>query len=433
MTFKDFVPPNMAGAGRKKKPPGRYDDAGQPAPKKKTPPAQNPLPEKKRPSGFVDFVPPNMAGAGRKKKPPGRHDDDAGQPAAKEKVKKAAAMKNPNQQKNKTVVNKKAAPVKKKAAKNKAPAKKTLPKKAAPLCFLQKDKAVAKKDLGAPPGSLAAKKPLAHEPRSLLAKKPPAAAANVVAKGKEAQLASAGAGKTPKTIVGQRCLDKMPKLDGGPRPASKMLRGRAGKDVSKPHVSRRCQLFNLGEVPLALIRRDTVYTVLNRDPNWARITSVSTPLSAKGEEDVDSAIAHAWDQLCQKYGTGVARDEDDAMERLSAYALACVADSHGAVDADAADDVRALHQAVFARCMLTFLLEVTKARGRCTDVVPTSLLGKLRRVFAKPNGSCWWMTATTALGAPSLTVRVLYLSAPFLCNGGKSRLCVLDRHCAGTA
>ena len=30
-------------------------------------------------------------------------------------------------------------------------------------------------------------------------------------------------------------------------------------------------------------------------------------------------------------------------------------------------------------------------------------------------------------------VRALYLSAPFLCNGGKSRLCVLDRHYAGTA
>ena len=31
------------------------------------------------------------------------------------------------------------------------------------------------------------------------------------------------------------------------------------------------------------------------------------------------------------------------------------------------------------------------------------------------------------------TARALYLSAPFLCNTGKSRLCVLDRHYAGTA
>ena len=30
-------------------------------------------------------------------------------------------------------------------------------------------------------------------------------------------------------------------------------------------------------------------------------------------------------------------------------------------------------------------------------------------------------------------VRALYRPAPFLCNGGKSRLCVLDRRYAGTA
>ena len=29
--------------------------------------------------------------------------------------------------------------------------------------------------------------------------------------------------------------------------------------------------------------------------------------------------------------------------------------------------------------------------------------------------------------------RALHLSAPFFCNGGKSRLCVLGRHYAGTA
>ena len=33
----------------------------------------------------------------------------------------------------------------------------------------------------------------------------------------------------------------------------------------------------------------------------------------------------------------------------------------------------------------------------------------------------------------SFEVRALYLSTPFLCNGGKSRLCELDRHYAGTA
>ena len=32
---------------------------------------------------------------------------------------------------------------------------------------------------------------------------------------------------------------------------------------------------------------------------------------------------------------------------------------------------------------------------------------------------------------PPASVRALYLPSPFLCNGGKSRLCVPDRHYAG--
>ena len=41
--------------------------------------------------------------------------------------------------------------------------------------------------------------------------------------------------------------------------------------------------------------------------------------------------------------------------------------------------------------------------------------------------------ACTAVAFTTSQVRALCLSAPFLCNGGKSRLCVLDRYYAGTA
>ena len=60
------------------------------------------------------------------------------------------------------------------------------------------------------------------------------------------------------------------------------------------------------------------------------------------------------------------------------------------------------------------------------DVIPHDLLD-LGNASGPPLAAAW----TVPMAQGEVKVRAPYLSAPFLCNGGKSRLCVLDRHYAG--